>query len=488
MRVLTMITAFLLIPLGLSFGAQSPIERVIWNWAWRDATDELFAYSTDGETQLLLNGVTGTGGFWRVSDDQAFGLLEIDGGLDFYEVSPESAQIFTPSFETMGNFLPYRLEAYSYPYMLFTSASSRTPTTISPALLYNLETRHTDILTDGAAPTPSLGCCRYTEDGDTLRYAVISVDASDQTLVLRERILATGEEHTLYRFTDGYLELGSDVYGERWLLLTDSEGFDADGTLPYEIFNINGTSEMLTQAAFGSYTSYEFFGNDLIAYQPLCSGECFLRLLTPDGDSLTFELPDVPYADSIIPLVQIGDDLVIARTNDYWLLSAENEPLLIGYVYRGGSHLPPNISPDGRWLLVTDTDSLSDAQLMVWDLISQEVVLEFPRVLDKPVYMIYDADGFIVESLDYQSTNMLYRYSDERTFQLPDASRRIYFDVLPENVGGSVLYEQYGQPDTDTAGIYLYNPDDESSTSLIEDAQRVWTIDLDYYSFELSQR
>jgi len=485
MRVLTVIVVFLLVPLGLSFGAQPEDQRVIWNWAWRDG--ELFAYSSDGDMTLLSTEVTEwQNQFWRISDSRAVGLLmDDDDQLGFYDFTPQSVQAFVTNFDVQTLTIPldvrigYRLEAYHPPYMLFTPESPYSSPPSAPALLLNLDSHQIDLLTEDLGWMPSLVCCRFTEDGQRLRYPVVIESNESQTFVLRERVLATGEERELRTFGGEYSLFFADGYGERWLVLTDDE-VGADGTLPYEMFNINGVSEQLPQTDSDGYTSYEFFGNDLISYQPLCSLNCPLRLLTSDGDLLTFELPAELGGQSIDMLLRYDEQLVVGNINEYWVLSSHDEPTFIGYNYHGSSPMLPEISPDGRWVLTTDAVRDVD-KIKIWDLIEQKVVLEVSGLLENPVFMVYDADGFIVHRWDNPREAVLYRYSDRAIVQLPDHGG-IYFDVLPD---GNVLYIFYNQQQQ--RDIYRYNTSDSSTTLLIENAVPLWVVDANDSAYPLSQ-
>lgn len=460
-------------------------EPEIWNWAWRQSTGEFFAYSSQGDVNTLLaSGTTQIFSLWRIGNDHAVGLLQVNGITMFYDLTPQLAQTYTLNFDPKTLKTPfdirygYRLEAYSSPYMLFTPSVNQTSPPSEPAVLANLDTKQIEFLSNDVDWKSDNGCCRFSEDGLRLKYTVTSGYPKAPTLILRERVLATGEEKILYTLTGADLGLYPDREGERWLLYElKSNSKSLNDLYTVRMLHSDGTSEQIYEHAPDEfYTTYEFVGDDLISYQPLCEADCVLHLLTVGGDHFTFKLP--PSNGGGIYFFQHIDDehLVIGRLDDYWLLSTLNEPTLIGYFYRGGSDLPQTNSPDRRWLLMADTHNYPYSHRMVWDLLKQKQVVEIPKTLPDPIYLIYDPAGFIVDSLD-TGEGILYQYADEKQFALPAKGYGNYFEALSD---GSVLYYTPGQNDS---AIYRYSPDENRFDLLMENVDYISTEDVNYYAY-----
>src|SRR5262249_14906791 len=149
------------------------------------------------------------------------------------------------------------------PYMVFTPYIIQGNSASDSAILLNLDTRKIDLLSNDVDWAGAGNCCRFTEDGQRLRYPVITGENETQTLVLRERVLATGEEKVLYTETGTGLGLYPDGDGERWLLYEQKPGSTLHERLDtIRILHSDGTSEQIYQHSTNGFgfddTTYEF--------------------------------------------------------------------------------------------------------------------------------------------------------------------------------------------------------------------------------------
>jgi hypothetical protein len=126
-----------------------------------------------------------------------------------------------------------------------------------PVLTVNAENRTIDLLSNDIVWSHETGCCRFSEDGQLLRYAVGQGDYGAMTVTLRERVLSTGEERILNNVSGDSLTLDSNTYGTRWLLLDDSYN-DLDRVRTYRMLCADGKDELIYQEEFSySYAHYE---------------------------------------------------------------------------------------------------------------------------------------------------------------------------------------------------------------------------------------
>ncbi|MEZ4668078.1 MAG: hypothetical protein R3E39_09190 [Anaerolineae bacterium] len=473
--------SFLLVTFASTVAQEN--DREIWNWAWRSSTGELFAYSTSGAvTTLLSQGTTGIYGVWRIDNEQAVGLIDASSQTMFYKLNSSTIQAFTLNFELHDLTTPlnsrygYRLEDYSYPYMLFTPSTPQTSPPSEPAILINLDSNQIELLSNQVQWIPYGGCCHFSEDGRFLRYIVIEKDQKPYGFELHERKLANLTERVVFTHSSNSL-FSSDSYGERWLELEQS------GTINnrvYNIFDLTGAvHQVYQQSPLETYADYDFLNDDLVSYQPLCETNCSLKLMTGDGKILTLALPPARGGASVWPVSHFDNKLVIGRLDGYWLLSVDQAPILIGFNFCSGCHLPSSLSPDKRWLMVADSNIYPPHHVMIWDLQTQKVVINIPIDSLEPVYqMLYDIDGFILQAW-YEADSFAYKFVDQMTFELPYQSYGVYFDILPD---GSVLYSSLGNSGL-SAGIYRYYPDDALFKLILENVEYVPTMDVNYESF-----
>jgi hypothetical protein len=460
-------------------------EGQIWNWAWREPDWELLAYSDDGEMNTVVEEATRDVRAWRVSPDQAIAFMLVHGETAIYELTPEAIHPLTLNFDLADLEVPldldgrgygYELDSYHHPYMLFTHALQQSDPPFDPLLLVNAETLTVDLINNDVLSF------RFSEDGQRLRYMVGAGGFGAITLTIHERALATGEERDLHTISGERPELSADTYGERWLLETNS-GEGSAAVTTYQILDANGDTERIYEEGFSDdYARYQFFGEDLILYQPLCETNCTISMMTLMGDVETYRRPDTLGRDDMTFIRRVNDDqIVVGGLDDYWLLSSQSEPVLLGYAYFAGSHQPPFLSPDRRWLAVADSDPAVDtpSEYRVWDLVNQEIVLEFPVYEGNPLYMVYDSEGFITQLQNPGDDIFLYRYADEESFDLPNDVGQSYFDILPD---GNVLFMEWSSED-EQYSIYRYNPDDGSSTLLVEDALTINMQDANDYAY-----
>jgi hypothetical protein len=272
------------------------------------------------------------------------------------------------------------------------------------------------------------------------------------------------------------LNARGDANGERWLI---SEINRTTNSLQYRIFDLStGTDEVIyTRDPSEYYARYGFIGDDLITHQALCEIDCTVELQTIDGNEFSYPLPDTPGGLSIYSFYRSHDNkLTIGRLGDFWLLSADASPELLGYAYLGGSHLPPDSSPDNRFILLAETYNYPQLQRKIVDNETHQVIVALPEELENSVYMTYVSEGFIVNTLN-RGNRIMYRYATQDVINLPDIGYGDYFDILPDR---SVLYRIAS---TQAEQIYRYNPQTNETLLLIENVFEIGAVDVTYYNY-----
>ena len=449
-------------------------ESDSWYWAWSRQNQELYAYSPEGRTYKLLDNVVGwQQNIWRINSSQAIALIRTTESFLLYSLEGESIKAFSLNLDReffdmlvdVGSGL--RFEAYRPPYMILTTWESLDKTASKPVLVINLSTKSVELLDD-----VMYSCCRFTQDNIHLRYTTRYENDDTQTIELIDYNLETNTKQVLFTHTGKGLSLIGDTYGERWLLYEIEREHNFAST---SIFNVADSSLELIYERDPSelYTTYGFMGEDLISYENLCNNNCRLRLRTIEGNSFSYRLPNLLDGTSVTSFYpSTKDHLILSRYLDYYFLSRSSPPILVGYVYQGGSHLPPNTSPDERWVLMADTQDYPQLGRMIFDKEMGDILFQLPEAIEDPLYMTYVEKGFIVNTL-HNGKPVMYRYGDGTVIELSDIGNGHYFDILPD---GSVLYSVASSPTG--SDIYRYFPQDDMRLMLITDVRNIQTIDI----------
>jgi len=456
-------------------------EVDVWNWAWQENSGQLLAYSKNGEVNILLSNLIGwVGDFWRISNSEAIGLINIDYQLSLYLFDDVSATPITVVFDTeqlkfffnAGNGLC--LEAYKYRYLIFATRDNLGKELFRPAMILDLSTMELDLLSDSSVLN-----FRFTTNVEQLRYIHVDQNGDTNTFVLRERSLKNGDETIIQEFVEISQHIESDVNGDRWLL----EERSGDDWLRNRIYHVSdNTDEVIyTRNPDELTTIYEFVGDDLISYQFACSTDCTLELQTKDGTLLTYPLPDSANGLNIHTFFRTSENnLNIGLVQENWLLHVNEQPELLGYRYGAGTHLPSSTSPDKRFSLIADSENYPPPKRMIIDIEHNEIIFTLPQDFENIAYMTFDQEGFIINTLG-RGSRILYWYSTGEIVTLPDIETGEYYDILPD---GNTLYSQVtGQAETQ---LYRYNPQTNEAQLLLEEVLTIPIIDLCvHYSISL---
>jgi hypothetical protein len=439
-----------------------------WFLAW-GFEGQLITYTPDGESTVLIPEGVSNDSFraWRMDDDSVLALVElndIDETQVLYHVTQTSATPITVAAEAADWMLDsYRLElvANSATHALLV-AGGNLPA--GKALLVNLVDNSANLLAEQVMFMP-VKAAAFSEDGLYLRYLRGEQD-KDETWTLRELKLETGEERVFYTVEgNAFPIMNTDLHGDVWLYFYDNVSYVISRSGDVEATEYDAPEDRIIQRFIGDYR---------VSWPILCETDCVMEWQRmPDGEMLTFQLPDLSGGDIPNPVAPVGDDqlLIIPDSESLWLVS-EDEPVYLGAWSPEKVVTAPNriVSPDGRWLLVLNDAETAD-EYRVADLQSGETVVEGDPEREFHILQVFYGDaGFIVseDALYFQ----YYRTSDGKVFDLGEPGG-VYWNVLAD---GTLLFNHYRDEDM-ARGIYRYDPDTQDYTLLLENALSLWVED-----------
>lgn len=451
--ILALVCTFL-VGTRLPIAAQSPIEAEPWYFATTLADPaQVMAYTLDGRVNVVLESefFASFRSSWQIAPDIALITLETDSGPLFYKVAPDAVVALEPA-SPIADF-PVFVSRYD-PYYVFTGGGSAD----GPGWLVNIQNNTIETLS-GMLVTLSQQSIRFSRDGQFLRYISGDLSTREGPAALRERSLVTGEERIVQTF-DEFPFLQADTYGENWL----RREFNQDtGTITFTMVQLDGSSTLIAEEKREESFMRTLFEDSMISYPMLCESNCLLKLTALDGsDSQVFTLPVLTLPILLMHRYSETELLVglnVGPNMDIWLLDSRGEATRIGYQGNLLVSAEENLSPDGRWILVSDAPGQEAAHYRIWDFERRAYVLE--DELERGASIIYGEEALLVHNMTSRETR-LYRYEEETMLLLPMAQGRRYFDALPS---GEVLYSQITSGVAE--GIYLYSPESDASTLLV---------------------
>ncbi len=441
-------------------------DEAQWYWAWREDSGQLLSYTTDGQTNTLIEqGVTFAHG-WRLDAARGMMLVEQGESHDLYFVAAEQASPLQPFADKDAQNLAaadnWNLVALSDTHAVL-AAYTRVPD--SDALLVDLNAGTYTAL-PGLVFQPFTHV-KFSEDGRYLRYlSRESTEAENQTLY--ELKLETGAARVIVTFDDFFPNIRPDTYGDYWL----SREREGDNFV-IGLISLSGEINILSsQPLTREMQEITLLGDYLVSFIPTCEADCRITV-SPivEGETTHLTLPAVEDLLIVTYLRQIDETrwLVGDSEGNVWSLGSDgsatylSSPSLVSV----SQPLTQRVSPDGRFVLVTQETSNNRFAYAVWDHKQDGIVLSSNEDVEfYIVQIIYGDEGFVVTE-DIRRF-WLYRYSDEQVVPLPEVRGRVYFQALAD---GSVLYVQRG---TDEAGVYRYDPANDSSILLVANAQAIY--------------
>jgi hypothetical protein len=442
------IMAFLLSVLAVS-AQEANVTR--WYWSWNPDSSALLSYTTEGDTNTLLEAGLDGSDFqaWRISENSALAVMKVDSDEpQFYEITSDDLLPLTftnPDFVMEDTHWGKVGQAGDYVVLV-----NDVQLPAGGALLVNLNTNTVTALPQAVAFLRYQS--RFSADGRYFRY--LARDPEDDYLwTIREYKLDTNTERVIYTVEDEFFPImTSDTYGEQWL-------YQHNGIATF--VDVSGeVTEVLDEMP----TARQIVDDHLFSFVATCTEDCELTWMPlSEGTLLRFTLPRM---DDGFPTAigQIDETHLLVFAGElFWLLESDGTAEAVGAwnIQRVVTPLMNVLSPNRRFLFaLDDSDSTT---YHVQDLQSGQTVLESDPEREYHILQIWYGDsGFIIgEDTQYFQ---FYRYSDGQIFDLGEPGG-IFFDAPSDQ---AVLYVQYRDADSRARGIYRYELESGEYVLLVE--------------------
>lgn len=439
-----------------------------WYYGWNPADEQVFAYTANGDTRVLLEaGFDEVTHLRRIDRRNAVGVVArgIQGDPQIYFLTPDEARLITPTFDPqiLEDLEPtYYLHAFNDQYAVFASTYDMGGAT---GFLADFNTGTLDLLGEDKIIL-NVGSTHFSEDGAFLRYISLDDSGEDRVWSLRERTLATGEERIIYS-GEGYPVVRGGRFGEHWLVY-EAHQVEGNWIRTFLLLDTMGNSEIVAESTQDNQVIARMVGDHVAVFPVNCSLNCPITLISlSERNERTFNAP--PGDDVQNPLeVPDAEHLLVLNDDTLYVLEEAAEPVSIGgyFPQNLGQQLQQLFSPDKRYMLVLTLDEAGEPEgYGVWDFASERLVVDNVPEGYLFVLIYYSDSGFIVtEGLQ---KFYLYRYADEKLIELPEEADYC-FEVLSD---GDVLCNVGPEDEGISPGIYRYNSVNGELTLLVENGR-----------------
>lgn len=347
-----------------------------WFFAWEPVDiDGIVAFNTEGESNVVINGVEPVTPTYRIDDQTILMTLEYDAGTrQFVRLTPDSATPMGPAHDESSGYI---LLDYAAPWALFSPV--RPFRERNPILLLNVETGDWEIL---EAMTFIRNCCVFSDDGRFLRYIkqiLLDENTFDAIYELTERDMNTGEERTIHSVTsDGeplsYTGYSHNSDGSAWVE-RQMDTSQEPRAFTFRLIDLTGNIEEL-DLLDGRAVVYYYVGDDLAVQDIDCRENCEIILRqASDGELVRYPIFDENYA--VGQAVRVDDVLLTLGANSQ-RLAPGTSPRLLFEMSRGFITRDP-ISPDGAYTYTigyNDDGEVISAEVL--DVAADTVVYDLP--------------------------------------------------------------------------------------------------------------
>jgi hypothetical protein len=373
---LVILLIFIAFPMSAVY---SESENPIWFFAYSAERKELIAFNESGTSNILLTGIDIT--FSRPSSrlsgvrlDSEHILVSLDSepyqGL--YRLSHDDAQLVDGSDNPA--FRPVALQEGA----AVLAHGIQGDEFIPRVTLFTTEIQR-ELSSRIFRPEPNNF---FSDDGQTFWY--LGYNGEEEWNVIAHDV-ASGNERVIYDFgTSTYPQITPLVRGESWLIRTiadqqaNYQQLMADGQLiPLGSFadNVSATNRETGNSIYA-------LDGSLIIYPTECPDVCMIEVR--EGNHTRFLRGDPSFFGALPIVITPTGNLVIMTSEDmYYLLTPDRRPQWLKYYISSFySFLFSNpylsTSPDGHWLVTSDSETRSPVQLR--NLLTGDVVAEYERL------------------------------------------------------------------------------------------------------------
>ncbi|MCA0452348.1 MAG: hypothetical protein LCI00_00010 [Chloroflexi bacterium] len=451
------ITLFVILFMTFSVSKASEEQSQKWYYAWRDSTQELLAYTADGQVNTLLTGHR-VNNLWQEEGETAIALVIDETHYSFFKLTPTEAIPIDAEFD--NHIDPYNVNfgGRFYTGSYFLISSSQQPEKV----LVDLNKLQAKVLNHRRSHDFVL-----SENRELIRFfSDVGEDGKSQ-LELWEYKLDTGDERLIYRQDNNssMLSCSSYRYGDQWLCHQEMDTVDGN-ILRYFLINEDGTTTKIIddQQYQLRWIVYSSDNDDLIIFDKLCMVQCSVEVY-PRGE---LQPKVYPIDSKYLPLQEkfgfigfwvISNGLLFSDSAKVFRVKSDGTFKELGENIC--CHDVGTWSPDGKWLVLWSDDF---EKTRVWNL--DEDKLEFEYVNSEMVSLVeYFEGGFVLT--EGCSSTQVYLYSTKEPMQFMGDPCTFIFRILSDDT--FLIDDSLNNGDLDE-GIYHYDPMTDTYTLLIADA------------------
>lgn len=427
-------------------------------WFWAVTDNEILAFNANGEVNSVLDfsGIQLSNNDnppIRISDERAVLFLGNNNNPKAFVLTSDSAiPIDMPNVRAPFPQNGWTVEAQHDPYIIFMP----TGTVTAPAILINGETGEASLLAANVfGPTEISYLVRFSADGKSVRYA-----AGEDPVKVYNRDLQTDSSTII--FEAGTFILTNDT-GDHWYDLRKNTVTTAEGvSIPLKNTDDNIRNILLDDGR-------------ILAAPRDCDADCPLEVYSPTGTELplNYTLP-MKLSKQVVVIrfvkLLIQDRLIVGvldyGSSDFrsklWLLSPDGKSKILGADVGLSINDFPGLSPDGRYLMVTEADDPSAYTL--YDLTTDQAI--FSQTTGSPDLFLdvaYFAEGALI--LEQTAVNHLwvYNFAAGSAYEITAPSDYEYCTTLSPDGKPICIAED---------GVAMYDPISENRTLLINEPVR----------------
>lgn len=437
----------------------------IYHWAVDNTSNEVISFTAQGDVQRLLRGWESPSHFTGLRiDSQRAVIIVVDQQApdwNLYILTPDEVLPVTYTFDKSQISLSNFSNCVGHPDLSLRSCFAGQRLTDSYVfvdgpirMLVNLETLETSPLfasdlaywekenESGVWRDPIIQY-QFSTDGDFITYLASDVDQTGY--LLTRRAIGSDEEERLFRLdsptneiygVSGRRKIGEYEFIEddnMWLfaksdwssaILVQEDGHitnvDLPGVVYYDLCSIDELGDEANDC-----NNFATNSSGVYVVESTCEFNCLI-LVFPNTSLLDILLSPALYSPLrfISPdrhdragrvdensVFLVGDNRLLAVTagGGFWLLHMSEAPHYLGYlslpVYRDDGFL----SPDRRWLVVTDIAEAGSPVNRLWSLQNETITLEVPAPWMLNVKYWYE-EGLILSFVDNQTILPTYVY------------------------------------------------------------------------------
>ncbi len=447
------IPALWLIPLFIVFSISGIAQQETpedWYYAVQLPGGRLVSFNLDGEVRTLLGKGfdRAFGREFEIAPNEFINASTYADELHIFHVTPERLRTINT-----GNIVFEELDFFpltaSYPYVVLVNPQFG----FNNAVLVNVHTLQAEALPRMVPAGLRPGCCRFSDDGQFLRYFSAD-DDTGETVRLIEHTLATGDEREIAVLPGSrFLIYQVSAEGSLWLYRTSDE------TL---LINIDGSQRILESRTEDGPISqlWSIFGDRLYSQDMLCEEDC--ELLLYDGFFPLSYL--VPPQMPMEVMHKYSDSSLLARSSgETYMLRSDFPPQYLGLISGGGisfvSLSRVSLTDNHKLVVMEDEEANSGASIFKVFSLPDGKQIYRGTAEQSVLSVIYSEDGTYIQ--DFRDMLLLFPIDSDDVIVFPGPEQLDVLRIIAMSTEGG--YFAY-----DREGIYLYDYETDQLETLLD--------------------